>query len=154
MAKSWCDKEVNQHAIAHLAPVPSNRVQQIQYGLLFANMKVNLVGYCRTCNLVTMLSSQSTSFKTAASDCKWSAIKNSTYFYDLNQCICINKANGSNEIALYTMLSTVRLGNNTSTAEWHMTQQVMPHEMWYNGNTWHLSHYLSLHNEHIRNGYD
>ena len=44
--------------------MPSNRVQQKQYGLLFANMRVDLVGYCRTCNLVTMLSSHSTSHKT------------------------------------------------------------------------------------------
>ena len=45
----------------------------------------------------------------------------SSIFHDLNQCICVNKANGSNEVAMYTMLSTGRLGSNRSTAEWHMT---------------------------------
>ena len=59
----------------------------------------------------------------------------SSIFYDLNQCICGNKANGGNEIAIYTMLRTGRLASNTSTAEWHMTQQVMPHDVWYNDNT-------------------
>ena len=59
----------------------------------------------------------------------------SSIFHDLNQCICVNKANGSNEVAMYTMLRTGRLASNTSTAEWHMTQQVMPHDVWYNGNT-------------------
>ena len=59
----------------------------------------------------------------------------SSIFYDLNQCICGHKANGGNEIAMYTMLSTGRLGSNRSTAEWHMIQQVMPHDVWYNGHT-------------------
>ena len=33
------------------------------------------------------------------------------------------------------MLVTGRLASNTSTAEWHMTQRVMPHDVGYNGNT-------------------
>ena len=36
------------------------------------------------------------------------------------------------------MLSTERLGPNTSSKELHMTGPVMPHDVWYNDNTWQL----------------